>query len=131
VSINWNVWDVPFPPPFPMQPVCRFYLPPGSGDSHFLSASASECAEVHARYPHFVLESSAAFYTVLPDLATGACPKGEGFFLAPMFRVWNGRADTNHRYTLDSSQRDQMVAQGWVSEGYGPDGVAFCAPQGI
>jgi hypothetical protein len=131
VSINWNVWDLPIPPAFPMQPVCRFYLPPESGDSHFLSASASECAEVHARYPHFELESSAVFYAVLPDLATGGCPQGVGFFLAPMFRLWNARADTNHRYTMDPSVRSAMIAQGWVSESYGPAGVAFCVPLGI
>jgi hypothetical protein len=28
------------------QPVCRFYIPPEKGDSHFLSASVAECAAV-------------------------------------------------------------------------------------
>src|SRR4051794_27728188 len=37
-----------FPPPAPLtaSPVCRFYIPPEHGDSHFFSASADECAAV-------------------------------------------------------------------------------------
>src|SRR2546423_1808109 len=30
-------------------PVCRFYIPPRHGDSHFFSASADECAAVLAK----------------------------------------------------------------------------------
>jgi hypothetical protein len=32
-----------------LNPVCRFYIPPAHGDSHFLSASPDECAAVRAR----------------------------------------------------------------------------------
>jgi hypothetical protein len=131
MSINWNVWDYPPPSPFPMQPVCRFYLPPASGDSHFYSVSASECEDVRVRYPHFVLERSAAFYAVQPNVLTGECQQGVGFELAQVYRLWNARLDTNHRYTLEPAVRDAMVARGDVSEGYGPAGVAFCVPLGI
>ena len=45
-------------------PVCRFYIPPESGDSHFFSASAQECAEVAAKFPSFVKETDAAFFVI-------------------------------------------------------------------
>lgn len=103
--------------------VCRFYLPPAFGDSHFYSASPAECADVRARFPGFVLESEAVFAAALPEPGSGACAPG----LVPVFRLWNGRADTNHRYTTSAALRAAMVARGAVSEGYGPAGVAFCA----
>ena len=119
----------------PMLPLCRFYLPPGVGNSHFLSASPQECAEVRARYPAFVLESEAAFYAALPDLATGDCPPSyfdfndNEFRWLPVFRLWNRQPDTNHRYTINLFVRSTMIDQGYVSEGYGPAGVAFCVLQ--
>jgi hypothetical protein len=113
-------------------PVCRFYIPPAEGDSHFFSASSDECATVQTRFPEFILESSAAFYAMLPnDLSTGECGVMSGFIdgdiqLRPVFRLWDGRADTNHRYTTRLDLHDAMIDQGWISEGYGPLGVAFC-----
>jgi hypothetical protein len=107
-------------------PVCRFYIPPAQGNSHFFSASPLECAEVMQAYPMFELESPNAMYLDLPDPSTGACPAGT----IAVYRVWNARVDTNHRYLTDRALRDQMVAsQGYVAEGYGPDDVAMCAPQ--
>lgn len=105
-------------------PVCRFYLPPGYGDSHFYSGSPDECGAVLAKYPFFFYESPALFYILLPDPATGACPAGTD----PVYRIWDQRADTNHRYTTSRATRDQMVAAGWLPEGYGPDAVIMCAP---
>jgi hypothetical protein len=104
-------------------PVCRFYLPPAAGDSHFFSASAAECVEVAARFPAFVLEDPAVMHMALPDALTGACGEGK----LPVFRLWNGRAPTNHRYLTDGAARLQMLAAGWIAEGYGPEGVAMCA----
>jgi len=108
-------------------PVCRFYIPPAKGDSHFYSASPSECASVRTNYPTFVFESPAVMYVALPEAASGACASDE----TPVYRVWNGRAETNHRYTTDRAVRDSMVTQGWVAEGYGPAGVIMCAPQEV
>jgi len=105
-------------------PVCRFYIPPAQGDSHFYSASPAECAQVAARFPTFVLESSAVFYIGVPDLVSGACPSRT----VPVYRVWDNRADTNHRYTTSEQVRQQMVAAGWVAEGYGAAQVIMCAP---
>lgn len=107
-----------------VSPVCRFYIPPAYGDSHFYSASPAECADVRARFPEFTYEASAVFHVGLPDIATGACAAGT----LPVYRVWDNRADTNHRYTTSVAVRQQMLAAGWVAEGYGPDQVIMCAP---
>jgi hypothetical protein len=105
-------------------PVCRFYLPPGNGDSHFFSGSPAECAQVQAKFPTFTYEAPDVFYTTLPDTVTGVCPP----FTRPVYRLWNGRADSNHRYTTDPAIVADMVARGYVREGYGPDAVIMCAP---
>ena len=104
--------------------VCRFYIPPPYGDSHFFSASSAECTAVASRFPQFLLETPNAMKVGLPDPMTGLCPAPT---LMPVYRVWNNRLDTNHRYTTDRSVRDAMVALGWIAEGYGPDAVAMCA----
>ena len=103
-------------------PVCRFYLPPASGDSHFYSASPAECAEVAARFPAFSYESPGVMHVGLPDAGTGTCSPG----WTPVYRLWNQRADSNHRYTTDAGVRADMIARGYVAEGYGPDAVIMC-----
>jgi hypothetical protein len=114
-----------------LSPVCRFYIPPAHGDSHFFSASPAECETVLAKIPAdpnfsgYMYETAAAFYIALPDASTGACPAGT----APVYRLWNGRADSNHRYTADAPTRAAMLARGYVAEGYGPSGVAMCTPR--
>ena len=105
-------------------PVCRFYLPPASGDSHFYSASPSECGVVAERFPQFVAEGTEVMAVFGADPVNGSCPAGS----QPVFRLWNQRADSNHRYTTDRDVRAAMVGRGYFSEGYGPEGVAFCAP---
>jgi hypothetical protein len=110
-------------------PVCRFYIPAGLGDSHFYSASPAECQEVHSRFPAFILETSAAFHIELPDPITGSCPRPtpETIWI-PVYRLWNQRADSNHRYTTAFDGRNNMISRGWLSEGYGPTGTAMCTP---
>jgi hypothetical protein len=109
-------------------PVCRYYIPPQHGDSHFFSASPAECAEVAARVAAdpddsgYLLETPAAFFAALPDALTGTCATG----LQPLYRLWNQRADSNHRYVTDPALRADMLAQGYVAEGYGDLGVAMC-----
>ncbi len=119
---NFTVWDGAAGR---AGPVCRYYIPPGYGDSHFFSASADECAIVAIKFPFLEKESDAAFYIALPDLQTGACAAGE----LPVYRLWNGRTDANHRYTTSAAIKAQMIAQGYVAEGYGPDAVDMCSPQ--
>ena len=84
-------------------PVCRFYIPPANGDSHFYSASPVECAQVQAKFPAFAYEAPNVFYIGLPDLVSGACAAGT----IPVYRVWDDRVDTNHRYT--TSTRDSAA----------------------
>jgi len=105
--------------------VCRFYGLPSAGlDSHFYSASPDECAETGRKFKGaWVLESSDVFRIRLPDPLTGTCVIGT----VPVYRIFNNRRDANHRYTTDVSVRQQMIAKGGIAEGYGPDGVSFCA----
>jgi len=71
------------------------------------------------------LESDNVFQINLPDKATGACPGGT----IPVYRLWNERIDSNHRYTTSAAIKAQMLAAGYVAEGYGAEGVAMCALQ--
>ena len=118
-------WLDPFLAPLTAKPVCRFY---GSAealiDSHFYSASASECQYVFAHYPGiWSLELAAAFYVLLPD-ANGQCQGG----LLPVYRFFNNRRDANHRHTIDLTVRRAMINRAWVPEGIGSNAVAFCTP---
>ena len=106
-------------------PVCRFFstaFPPKS--SHFYSSLASECSKTRAN-ADWILESADVFDVVAPN-EDGSCVEG----LAPVFRLFNnGQGGApNHRYTTDVAVRMQMVAEGWVPEGYGADGVNMCSP---
>jgi hypothetical protein len=106
-------------------PVCRFYgLPQAGLDSHFYSGAPDECAAVAMKFAaSWLLESPDVFQVWLPDASTGACPAGT----VPIYRLFNNRSDANHRYTDNETTRQQMLSRGFVSEGYGPNGVAFCA----
>ena len=54
----------------------------------------SSARRPQAKFPFFIYEAPNVFYIALPDIATGACPSGT----IPVYRVWDNRADTNHRY---------------------------------
>src|SRR5262249_60186566 len=94
-----------------INPVCRFYGGPERGlDSHFYSASTGECWEVSRRVSDkWLLESDNVFQIDLPD-TTGACPS----FTVPVYRLWNRRIDSNHRYTTSTTIRGQMLAVGYI-----------------
>ncbi|MDQ6618741.1 MAG: hypothetical protein M3Z31_03425 [Pseudomonadota bacterium] len=127
---SFRVYPSPLAAPANVNPVCRFYIPPAHGNSHFFSASPSECAAVQAKvatdpnYSGYVFESASAFYVGLPDTTSGACANN----WAPVFRLWNQRADSNHRYTTSPSVKAQMVAKAYVPEGYGAGASIMCAP---
>lgn len=126
---RFYAWKSAADAPTAASPVCRFYIPPAQGNSHFYSASPAECAIVDAQFPTFDYESPEVMYVLLPDAATGACPG----VTAPVFRLWNdpashGRTDNNHRFTTDTTTWDKMVAAGSVPEGYGAKGIGMCAP---
>jgi hypothetical protein len=105
-------------------PVCRLYGRPEAGlDSHFYSASPAECQAVTERYPNaWVSESSDIFAVALPT--DGSCAAGT----IPIYRLYNDRADANHRYTASAAVKAQMVGEGWLAEGDGPATVAMCVP---
>ena len=113
-----------------VNPVCRIRIPPEKGDSHFYSASPQECDDSLAKNPGLTLESLNVYYVALPTMSgpnAGACMAGT----IPVYRVWNNRVDSNHRYTPDRAVRDQMVARGGIAEGYGDDAVIMCALAGV
>lgn len=107
------------------RPVCRAYGNPAAGlDSHFYSASPQECSATLENFgDDWLLEASEVFELELPDTTTGACPADR----VPVYRLWNNRADSSHRFVKSLSLRAQMIARGFVSEGYGANGVVFCA----
>ena len=110
-------------------PVCRFYGSPNAGlDSHFYSASPDECADISVRFgSSWLAESGNAFGVWLPDPQTGQCPA----LSDPVYRSWNNRSDSNHRFTTDPVIHRSMITRGYVAEGYGPPpmAVAMCAPR--
>jgi predicted outer membrane repeat protein len=103
-------------------PVCRYYIPPGLGDSHFFGRGVTECNATGQKNPSFVLEDPAFMQMFLP--VAGVCPAGT----MQIYRVFSNRPDANHRYMTDKSIRAQMVAKNWLAEGDGPDLVVMCSP---
>ena len=110
---------------FEVSAVCRFYGRPEKGlDSHFYSASPAECQAVRDRFADaWIDESPSVFGMPLPAFVEGLCPNGT----TPIYRLYNQRADANHRYVMWPAVRDAMVKLGWTPEGYGTSGVAMCA----
>ena len=105
--------------------VCRFFTAAFSSKySHFYTANPEECAGLK-RDPNWVFENE-AFWVQLPNALTGICPKGT----KAVYRVYNnGQSGApNHRFTTDPAVRADMIAHGWIPEGAGPEGVAFCSP---
>jgi hypothetical protein len=103
-------------------PVCRFYIPPALGDSHFYGRGTAECDATGAANPAFVNEDAQFFHMVLP--VGGVCAAGTRV----VYRAFSNRPDANHRYMVQRTIRDQMVARGWLAEGDGDDRVVMCGP---
>jgi lysyl endopeptidase len=129
--------------PAGVSPVCRFYLLPQFGDSHFYSADPAECAATAAKFAgSWAYESPALFYIELPDRITGACPANT----RPVYRFLNLTNQVHHRYTAETDVRNCMYygtnpssdkdvdcapfAGIWLEEGYGtpPDAPVMCSP---
>lgn len=106
--------------------VQRFYGKPEAGlNSHFLTWVLDEIGVLTygSLSSDWIFEDGDTFEIPVPLTTTGACPAGT----TPVFRLWNNRADTGHRYTSDKRTKDQMVSAGYIAEGYGPDAVFMCA----
>jgi hypothetical protein len=95
-------------------PACRFYgVPAGGPNSHFFTASPSECDIVKRNGGWFY--EGIGFY-ILQVGSNGQCPAG---YLA-VNRAYNKgavRNDSNHRFTTSDSTWRAMGAQGWALEG--------------
>jgi len=105
--------------------VCRFFgtaFAPKS--SHFYTPSATECSIVKSN-GDWSFEGDV--FNVPPASFDGTCPPAT----LAVYRLYNNGqgAAPNHRYTTDTTVRTQMIAQGWVPEGNGPQGVVMCSPQ--
>ena len=124
-------------------PVCRFYLLPQFGDSHFYSADPAECAATAVKFAaSWVEESPALFYIELPDRITGACPADT----RPVYRFLNRTNQVHHRYTAETDVRNCLYygtnttsdkdvdctpfPGSWLEEGYGtpPGAPVMCSP---
>jgi hypothetical protein len=105
-------------------PVCRFYLNPPYGSSHFYSATLSDCQALindPAQFPGWSEETPNAFYVNVPNASTGDCQAGT----TPVYRLYHS-ANINHRFTTDISVHDRLAqTAGWSDEG-----VKMCAPNG-
>lgn len=108
------------------RPVARYYgLPTAGLDSHFFTWNYTErnAVENGPFSGAWELETYDAFETEIPDWPSGLCPPNT----IPVYRLWNARPDSDHRYTTDVSIKQAMISQGYVPEGYGPDAVVMCA----
>ena len=103
-------------------PVCRYYIPPDKGNSHFYGRGTAECTATGAANPTFVNEDPQFFHMLLP--VAGVCPAGT----RNVYRTFSNRADANHRYMIDPAVRDLMVTRGWLAEGDGAELVVMCSP---
>jgi lysyl endopeptidase len=125
-GLRFLAYSDPARAPSNATPVCRFYMRPEFGDSHFYSASPAECAQTAARFGEsWIYESPNVFYIQLPDTSTGACVPGT----RPVWRFLNS-VNTNHRYTAEVAVRDDLRNKPWwIPEGYGADAVIMCSPE--
>jgi hypothetical protein len=105
-------------------PVFRFYTS-GANSHTYTFEGDSEYTGLRSQNPSNILSpnlwtaENRTFYIKSP--VNTICPSGT----QPVYRLYNNRAaqrDSNHRFTVDQSIVNQMLAQGWLM-----DGVAMCA----
>jgi hypothetical protein len=142
-GLRFLVYSDPALAPPGATPVCRFYVLPLFGNSHFYSADPNECAQVQTKFAgQWSYETPAAFYIVLPDKMSGACPAGAH----PVYRFLNSANQLHHRYTAEADLRNCLyyglslsvteplycfvTAGQWMEEGYGvpPNATVMCSP---
>ncbi len=101
-------------------------MPTSSFQTHFYSAFPQECNSILTLFPGvWTFETDDAFGVQQPNVSTGACPSGT----SPLYRLYNGLPNVNHRYVTDLLTRQLMLDNRWIPEGYGPLGVGMCVPQ--
>jgi hypothetical protein len=142
-GLTFLAYSDPSVAPAGVSPVCRFYLLPQFGDSHFYSADPAECAATAVKFAaSWVEESPALFYIQLPNPTTGACPANT----RPVYRFMNRTNQIHHRYTAEVDVRNCLYygtnpatdkdvdcssfTGAWLEEGYGvaPNAPVMCSP---
>jgi len=143
-GLTFLAYSDPSVAPAGVSPVCRFYLLPQFGDSHFYSADPAECAATAAKFAGaWVEESPALFYIPLPDKTTFTCPANT----RPVYRFLNQNNQIHHRYTAEVDARNcmyygsnptsdkdvdctQFTTATWTEEGNGipPNLPIMCSP---
>jgi len=143
-GLTFLAYSDPSVAPAGASPVCRFYLLPQFGDSHFYSADPAECAATAAKFAGaWVEESPALFYIPLPDKTTFTCPANT----RPVYRFLNQNNQIHHRYTAEVDARNcmyygnnptsdkdvdcsQFTTTTWTEEGNGvaPNLPIMCSP---
>lgn len=103
-------------------PVCRYRSTSGGVENHFFATDCEHTSSTASA--QWMLESADVFDVEAPDARTGACHAGS----TPVFRLAGNGKHPGDRFTTDVALRASMLQRGYVSEGYGPDGVAFCSP---
>ena len=142
-GLRFLVYTDPALAPPGATPVCRFYVLPQFGNSHFYSADPNECAQVQARFSgQWFDETPTAFYIALPNKSTGACPASTH----AIYRFLKSANQLHHRYTAEADLRNCLyygqspsvtepencstVVGEWIQEGYGtaPNATVMCSP---
>jgi hypothetical protein len=130
-GLTFLAYSDPAAAPPDAKPVCRFYLLPKVGDSHFYSADPAECMATATKFAgSWVEEDPALFYIQVPNQTTGACPT----YTRPIFRFLNNANQLHHRYTAEVGVRNSIInAGGWIQEGYGspPGAAVMCSPTSL
>src|SRR6185437_5369870 len=124
----FQAWSSAATAPADASPVCRFYS--SAANSHFYTASASECAGLQAQAAQEKAATGTvrgwdyegkAFYIETPSPG-GACPAGT----TAITRIYNnGFANgegSNHRFVDDGALEQLMADRQWI-----PEAVVFCA----
>jgi hypothetical protein len=110
----------------PSSTVWRFFSTAFAPRSaHFYTADVDEYnALVGGAIPGWQLEGPV--FSAPMAASDGTCPFGS----IPVYRLYNNGMGgaPNHRLITDINEHAQMLAAGWVAEGYGI-GVTFCSPQ--
>lgn len=101
--------------------LCRFYAPPGKGDTHFVGFGPAECAALERSHPDYVREARDHVVRMLRPV-DGRCAEGT----TPVFRLRNPKG--HQRFVTDTVLRDGMLAKGWRAEG-APGVATMCAPR--
>jgi len=110
-------------------PVCRWYAATRTTGAHwyFWTVGRPPCGSLAAELyssalVEFVEEDPDVFSFVFPSFLEGWCP----YRTTQLYGLYDGVI--GHRYTIDPAIRANMIAQGWLAEGYGP-GVFGCVSQ--